>query len=444
MATRTGTNIGILTGRREQYYKEVSFPNLTLSRSFSRTDLIMCALKNISDRVVFFFLFLALSFFVVPFSLFAAIQIDDSFYLRTLGPDPLLESLPNLSNNRSLVVQRDGFNIRTLITRERQIMNHPALSQKEIGEVTYDFPVVQNHSVDRQIVLLQTAFREQTAKGLLRISRYFTMIHEILEELNLPKDLVFLPLIESNFSVNAVSSAKATGPWQFMKGTARRYGLRIDPWIDERRDPVKSTRAAATYLKDLYGLFDSWPFSLASYNAGENRVGRAIIKTKATDFWELRASGVLPRETQNYVPKFMAATIIAKNPALYGFSLIDYELPLRYDEVKIERQTSLHLIAHVTDTSLDEIKAFNPELRKETTPPNYPNYLLKLPHGKKEIFMANLSKIKNPYKHKIKWGETVGSIARKYNVPVKQLREANQLRKNSSIRAGSLLIIPPM
>lgn len=401
----------------------------------------MYKMKCILHRVVFFFLFSIPSLFVIPLNLSAAIQIDNALYLHTLQPDPLLVHLPDIRHHIPLIVADDRSSTEILITNERRIMNHPALLRKEI-EITYDFPVVQNHSVDRQIFLFQTALRAQIEKGLARVSRYFTMIHDILEELDLPKDLVFLPLIESNFSVHAVSRAKATGPWQFMKGTAKRYGLRIDPWIDERRDPVKSTRAAAAYLKDLHEMFNSWLLSLASYNAGENRIERAITKTKASDFWELQASGELPRETQNYVPKFMAAAIIAKNPDLYGFSSIDYELPLRYDEVKIERQTSLSLIARVTGIPLDELKAFNPELRKDMTPPNYPNYLLKLPPGYKAVFMANLAKLKSPQRHKIKQGETISSIAKKYNVSIQELREANQLKKNSVIRTGRFLVIP--
>ena len=406
----------------------------------------MYKLKTNFHSAAFFFLFSTLSFLIIPSNLFAKVQIDDSLDLDTLHPNPLLANLPHIKSKISFAFPDepgDRFKISTLIVDEHQIMNHPALSEKTI-DITYDFPVVQNHSVDRQIVLFQTALREQIAKGLSRISRYFMMILDILEELNLPKDLVFLPLIESNFSTHAVSRAKATGPWQFMKGTARRYGLRINPWIDERRDPEKSTRAAAAYLRDLYEMFDSsWLLSLASYNAGENRIERALARAKVNDYWELRESGEIPPETRNYVPKFMAAAIIAKNPDLYGFSSINYELPLRYDEVKIEKQTSLHLIANVMDIPVEEIQAFNPELLKESTPPNYPNYLLKLPPGTKKIFMANLSKIKSSFKHKVKWGETIHSIAKKYHVSSKQLRDVNQLRKNSMIRAGSLLIIPP-
>ena len=401
----------------------------------------MRKLKNTLHKVAFPVVLLLPLF--MPIQLSATVQTDDSLRLYAPESDPLMRNFPDIQNNISFLLSNDHADTEMLVTGERQIINHPALSKKE-REVTYDFPIVQNHSVDRQIFLFQTALREQIAKGLSRVSRYFMMIHEILEELNLPKDLVFLPLIESNFSTHAVSRAKATGPWQFIKGTARRYGLRMDQWVDERRDPVKSTRAAAAYLKDLHKMFDSWLFSLASYNAGENRIGRAIIKTRSADFWELRASGEIPRETQNYVPKFMAATIIAKNPEMYGFSSINYELPLRYDEIKIAKQTPLHLIAKATGISIEEIKMLNPELLKETTPPHYPDYLLKLPPGNKKVFRENIAKIKTSQQHRVKWGETIGSIARKHNVSVKELRELNHIPKNGMIRAESLITIPLM
>ncbi len=384
---------------------------------------------------IFFFLLLG----VTPLLASTPFDCCDNLQLHPPGSDLLLSSLPDLTIPSSLDVPDNypsALNRSITTSGSRQGDNLPAN-----GEVAYDFPIEQNHFVYRQIALYQTVYREQFQKGLARSGRYIPMMQQMLMEFNLPADLVYLPLIESNFSVQAVSRAKATGPWQFIKGTGRRYGLRIDQWIDERRDPVKSTRAAAAYLKDLYDTFGSWLLSLASYNAGEGRIGRAIKKTNIADYWALKASDNIPLETRNYVPKFMAATIIAKSPELYGFS-VEYEAPLVYDEVKIERQTSLHAIADAIGVSYEEIKFYNPELRLWTTPPNYSDYRLKLPQGKKQVFLANISKIKGPFSHRIKWGETLSSISRKYNVPVTQLREINRLRKNSVIRAGHSLLIP--
>jgi membrane-bound lytic murein transglycosylase D len=397
----------------------------------------MGRLKIYAKKVIPISLLLILLGVTAPF---ASTPFDccNSLQIHTPQSDVLLSGLPDLAIPARLEMSDHYLPTLNLSTA---LENSTGDTLPRNGEVAYDFPIVQNHFVYRQIALFQTVYRDQFQKGLARSGRYIPMMQEMLIEFNLPTDLVYLPLIESNFSVQAVSSAKATGPWQFIKGTGRRYGLRIDQWIDERRDPVKSTRAAAAYLKDLYDTFGSWLLSLASYNAGEGRIGRAIKRTNMADYWALKASDNIPRETRNYVPKFMAATIIAKSPEIYGFS-VDYETPLLYDEVRIERQTSLHAIADAIGVSYEEIKFYNPELRLWTTPPNYSGYRLKLPQGKKKVFLANISKIKGPFSHRIKWGETLSSISRKYNVPVTQLLEINRLRKNSVIRAGHSILIP--
>ena len=210
------------------------------------------------------------------------------------------------------------------------------------------------------------------------------------------------------------------------------------------------------YFEDLYEIFGSWPLSMASYNAGEGRIGRTLATTGVTDYWELKALGRMPRETRAYVPKFMAATIIAKNPEAYGFS-VSYETPVLYDEVSISKQTPLLAISRVTGVSLAELKAYNPELRRNTTPPNYPGYLLKLPFGKKETFLANRSElaryskvekttrsssVEQQVRHRVKKGETIGLISKKYRITQKQLLQANRLKKSSVIRAGRFLLIP--
>jgi membrane-bound lytic murein transglycosylase D len=313
--------------------------------------------------------------------------------------------------------------------------------------ITYDVPIVLNALVTNYITFFQTRLRDRFEEWLARSRRYIPLMQQILKEHQLPEDLVFLALIESGFNPKAFSRAKAAGPWQFIQGTGKKYGLRIDSWIDERRDPVKSTVAAAKYLKDLYGLFGSWPLSMASYNAGEGRVKRAMARTKAEDFWELNSSSLRP-ETKNYVPKFMAATIIAKDPEKYGF-FIDYQSPLIYDEVEVSKPVHFKVLAKAAGISVSDLKIYNPELKKEMTPPKYPRYRLKLPPGTKERFLANFSPktVKEiiasvSQKHRIQRGETVSSIARKYDVSVKKILEANQLERESTIQAGQILLIP--
>ena len=264
----------------------------------------------------------------------------------------------------------------------------------EMLDTRYSVPIVYNEHVEAYINLFQTRLRDRFSTWLARSGQYLPMMQKILKKNDLPEDLAFLPLIESGFNPKAYSTAKAVGPWQFMQPTGKDYGLRVNKWIDERRDPVKSTVAAANYLKNLYGMFQSWALSLASYNAGEGRISRAMTRTQAEDFWELKESDHIRDETKNYVPKFMAATIIAKDPEKYGF-FIDYHAPLVYDEVGVPTATSLKTIARAAGVSVDKIKFYNPELKLDTTPPNYPGYHLKVPPGTRETVAANLAAKKN-------------------------------------------------
>ena len=263
----------------------------------------------------------------------------------------------------------------------------------ETLDTRYSVPMVYNEHVEAYINLFQTRLRDRFSTWLARSGQYLPMMQKILKKNDLPEDLAFLPLIESGFNPKAYSRAKAAGPWQFIQPTGKLYGLRVNKWIDERRDPVKSTVAAANYLKNLYGIFQSWALSLASYNAGEGKISRAMTTTRAEDFWELKESDHIRNETKDYVPKFMAATIIAKDPKKYGF-FIDYHAPLVYEEVSVPTATSLKTIAKAAGVSVDKIKFYNPELKLDTTPPNYPGYRLKVPPGTRETVAANLAKKK--------------------------------------------------
>ena len=325
------------------------------------------------------------------------------------------------------------------------IIEEPAPEPDEEDLPTYDVPIILNSSVESHIEYFNVRIRDKFELWLSRSGRYLPLMKEIFKKNNLPEDLVFVSLIESGFNPYAYSRARAAGPWQFIKGTGRRYGLRINEWIDERRDPVKSTVAAANYLKDLYAMFNSWPLALASYNAGEGRVGRAMAKSKAGDFWDLRSTRYLRPETRNYVPKFMAATIIAKNPEKYGFNL-NYHEPLRYDEVVIDRPTDLRLIAKTAGVTYEDVKELNPELKQSVTPIDYDDYRLKLPVGTKAAFEERFSQIpeweKTVWlKHVVRRGETLASIARKFGTTVATLRDINHLRR-SSVRIGGTILVP--
>lgn len=321
----------------------------------------------------------------------------------------------------------------------------PEEPEEEDEFPTYDVPIILNASVEAHIDYFNTRIRDKFELWLSRSGRYLPLMREVFRNQGLPEDLVFVALIESGFNPYAYSRARAVGPWQFMKGTGRKYNLRIDEWIDERRDPVKSTHAAAAYLKDLYAMFNSWPLALASYNAGEGRVGRAMARSKADDFWDLRSTHYLRPETRNYVPKFMAATIIAKNPEKYGFTL-NYHEPLSFDEVTIDRPTALKLIAKAAGVNYEAVKELNPELRQSVTPINYENYRLKLPSGTKATFEDAFTKIpeweKSVWvKHTVRRGETLASVARKYGTTAATLRDINHLKK-SRIRVGATILVP--
>ncbi|MFQ5915094.1 MAG: lytic transglycosylase domain-containing protein [Nitrospinota bacterium] len=216
-------------------------------------------------------------------------------------------------------------------------------------------------------------------RWLKRSGRYQRMIKRIFREEGLPEELMYVAMVESGFNPIARSSAGAIGLWQFRSATAQRYGLRVDRWIDERRDPVKSTRAAALFFKDLLKTFRDWHLAKAGYNAGKARIRRGLSRLKRKDFWTLARTRYIARETRNYVPKILAATIIGKNPKAFGFTSLKYDPPIRYEEVPISKPTELRKIASVAGASLQELRKLNPELLRTKTPPNYPGYRIKVP-----------------------------------------------------------------
>jgi membrane-bound lytic murein transglycosylase D len=269
----------------------------------------------------------------------------------------------------------------------------------------------------------------------------------LLKEYGLPEDLVYLSLIESGFNPYAYSRAKAVGLWQFISLTGKRYGLKVNWWVDERRDPEKSTIAAAKYLKDLYEMFSCWYLAAAGYNAGEYKIIKAIKRYQTEDFWKLTQHQYLKRETKDYVPLMIAAAIVAKDPEKYGFIDVEYQEPLRYEEVKVPELTDLSLIAKACEISLDEIKDLNPELRRGVTPPNETEYEIKIPFGKKDLFLKNFEALQPLEKfafktHPVKKGETLKGIATLYRVDLEPLLEINHLNKTSRISKGETLLIP--
>ena len=317
------------------------------------------------------------------------------------------------------------------------------LYTKETRPITYDLPVIMNDRVKASIIYFQTVAREAFRRYLSRVPRYERLFREILRKHELPEDLIYLSLVESGYNPNAYSWARAMGLWQFISSTGRLYGLKRDWWIDERKDPVKSTEAAARFLKDLYERFGDWELAMAAYNGGPGRVERAIRRQKTRDFWKLR----LRRQTMDYVPLIYAAAIIAKNPERYGFGDVEYEEEIVWDEVTIDRCLDLKVVARELGCSLKELKALNPELLRNYTPPNRKKYRLKVPKGLKQKFLAVYDKLPSPketswVKHRIRRGETVSSIAAKYGVSQYAILNANNLDRRARIYAGKTLIVP--
>ena len=312
----------------------------------------------------------------------------------------------------------------------------------------YSSNAVAVRAVERNITLFTERIKERFSLWLSRSGKYMEMMKEILKEENIPEEIVFIPLIESGFSPHACSTARAVGYWQFIASTARKYGLKINWWTDERRDPVKSTVAAANYFKDLYGMFGSWNLAMAAYNAGEGKILRAINRTNSDDYWSLLETSYIRRETKDYVPKFIAASLIANSPEEFGFEELEYHPPLNYDEITVYSPVDLEVIADCAETRVGVIKELNPELRRWCTPPDIPAYTLRIPEGTKDIFLKNLSLIPEKERftidtYTVRKGDTFKKISKKTGIPVQVILDLNSLEKIIPLRDGMEIYLPP-
>jgi membrane-bound lytic murein transglycosylase D len=321
------------------------------------------------------------------------------------------------------------------------------VSDPRANEFDFDIPIVINARVEQFIECFQTTARERFVTWLARSQKYIPLMKKLFKAHGLPEDLVYIALIESGFDPYAYSRSRASGPWQFITWTGKRYGLKVDWWVDERRDPEKSTLAAAKYLKDLHEKFECWYLAAAGYNAGEYKIINAMRRYRTVDFWKLAEYRYLKRETKNYVPQMIAAALIAKDPTRYGFIDVEYQEPLRYEKVKVPELTGLSLVAKACETSVEEIKNLNPELKRGVTPPNENAYEIKIPFGKRGFFLKNFE-VLQPFEkfqfktHLVKTGETLSGIAKYYRVDLAPFLELNHLKKTSRISKGMTLLIP--
>ena len=308
-------------------------------------------------------------------------------------------------------------------------------------------PLVRTTTVDQFINYFKTKGKKQFQIWLDRKHEYGGLINEILTEQELPEELVNLAMIESGLNPKAFSRASAAGIWQFIYSTGKIYDLKRDWYVDERRDPIKSTYAASAHLKDLFEEFDHWYLALAAYNSGSGRVHRAMRLHQTSDFWQLHT---LPRETRNYIPYYLAAAIIARNPEEYGFETYSKKrkAPFEFDTVELEKSADLSVLARSAGTSLKTMQYYNPELRQSATPQNGP-YTLRIPKGTANKFTANFNALPEVQRfapqyivHKVRRGESLSTISKKYKVSIHDVAAVNKIRNRHKISIGQKLTIP--
>ena len=321
-----------------------------------------------------------------------------------------------------------------------------AVSTLGLVNTQFDFPVTWNKQTAMWVKFFTGRGRKHFINYTQRAGRYAPVLSKIMADNGLPRDLIYLAMAESGFQNHARSWAKAVGPWQFMPATGKKFGLNIDWYVDERRDPLKATIAAANYLKLLHGMFGSWELAAAGYNAGEGKIGRAIKMYKTKDFWRLTNGRYLRPETKNYVPKIMALAIIGKNLEVFGFNEIKFDRALDYEEIMVKGNADLYQVADALELDFEEIKRYNPEVIRWQVPPYVENYSLRIPVGAKDSwdnFQEKDSVVADSYKTYIPSGRAnLAEVARKFKVPRDVLEGINPDLGSRAIPAKTIVYLP--
>lgn len=310
----------------------------------------------------------------------------------------------------------------------------------------YDIPVVYNDAVKKWINYFLNRGRDYFEIYSERGGRYVPLLGKILEENGMPHDLIYLAMAESGFQAKAKSYARAVGLWQFIPSTGRNYGLKIDWYIDERRDPVKSTVAASRYLKKLYDEFGDWEIAAAAYNAGEGKLNRAIRHSKTDDFWKLTQRRYLKAETRNYVPKIMALAILGKNLSAFGFEDVEFHGPLDFAEIDVPGKTDLVLLAEELKVDVEEIYYLNPELLRWYIPPYMEKYRLKVPVGAEVVYAeccADKDFTATTFqKYKPNAATTIAQVAKKFRIQPSVLESLNGVSAGKRVAKNQEVILP--
>jgi len=385
----------------------------------------------------------------------AAVPAPEPPATSLMARDSALEGAPGWIPELAPLEEADS--LLHIVVADSQAIEAEVEALLGAGRATWDIDVesFQDHGrVQYYLDFFMGPARERFAVWLTRLPRYDALIREALRARSLPEDLVYLALIESGYSNTAVSRSRAVGMWQFMAATGRRYGLRIDPWVDERRDPFLATEAAAHHLADLSDRFGSYYLAAAAYNAGAGRIERGLARLDSqpdslTDgtFFELAAHRRLLRlETRDYVPKLIAAALIAKEPARYGFDAIDSLAPLRFDEITVPDVTGLDVLAELADTTLGALVELNPQFVRAITPPQR-TVIVRVPEGRGEAVAERYASLPaekrvRHIEHFIRRGETLSHIAQQYGVSISSIEASNPGIRPRALRVGQRLIIP--
>jgi membrane-bound lytic murein transglycosylase D len=310
----------------------------------------------------------------------------------------------------------------------------------------FDIPVIWNKQVAMWVKFFTGKGRSHFVNYTQRAGRYAPVLSKIMADNGLPRDLIYLAMAESGFQNHARSWAKAVGPWQFMPYTGRKFGLNIDWYVDERRDPLKASIAAANYLKTLHNLFGSWELAAAGYNAGEGKIARATKMYKSKDFWRLTQGRYLRPETKNYVPKIMALAIIGKNLDVFGFHEINFEKALDYEEIMIKGSADLYEVAEVLELDFEEVKRYNPEIVRWQTPPYMEAYPLRVPVGAKDAWDEYKDKdtvVADNFKTYVTPGDSsFNQISKKFKVPTNVLIDLNPELTDNHLAPKTVVLLP--